>query len=150
MPTDEKCPVCDAEPGAPCVSLKTGRPTGGTHQARWLPQLVATMPKDLLEKLMAPRKRPPLIGDPTYVYVIGFAGRERPVKIGMAQNVPARLDGLQTGHHDLLEIKSSREFPSRPAAEKAERRAHRHFASKRLRGEWFDLDAAKATAWIAR
>lgn len=69
----------------------------------------------------------------TYLYVIGIDG-DRPVKVGIAVNVPDRLRHLQTGNPRRLHVLA--QFPGYRALEEL---VHGHFASRRMIGEWFDF-----------
>lgn len=60
------------------------------------------------------------------------AGKDGPIKIGIARDPASRLATLQTGHHDTLEIVALTDGGS--AQEAA---YHAHFSDFRLRGEWF-------------
>jgi hypothetical protein len=84
----------------------------------------------------------------TYVYIVGEAGADRPIKIGIADNLEKRLIGLQIGNARRLEIRHSFLFDSVKLARDAELAAHRHFKNSALCGEWFDIDDAVAAAWI--
>ena len=83
-----------------------------------------------------------------FVYVMGCADAEC-IKIGIAKDVGRRLALLQSGNP--LEIKAvySRGFDDKRASQ-VERSAHRHFKSKRIRGEWFRVSPNDAEAFIAR
>lgn len=66
-----------------------------------------------------------------YVYFIGAASG--PIKIGIAIRPPARLSGLQTSHHEKLELLATCEGDL-----ELEKAYHRRFAANRLSGEWFE------------
>ena len=73
---------------------------------------------------------------PEYVYMIGNE-QGGPTKIGMTRSDPyGRLKSIQTGNPKPLGFRLLAEVPDAFAAEA---KLHRHFASKRLHGEWFDL-----------
>jgi len=55
-----------------------------------------------------------------------------PVKIGVAQNVYARLGELQTGNHEELRV-------IRIIAGNVENRMHKQFKAQRIRREWFEF-----------
>lgn len=59
------------------------------------------------------------------------------VKIGMTQHIKRRFDQLNTASAYDLEIVIVLESENAP---QVERYLHRHFAAKRARLEWFDLD----------
>lgn len=83
-----------------------------------------------------------------YVYVIGRADSERPIKIGMGHPV-ARLRKLQTGSAERLEVRLVRLFASRSLARRVERDLHRIFQQARLSGEWFDTTVEAVQEKIA-
>jgi len=58
-----------------------------------------------------------------------------PIKIGFAANVQARLATLQTASPQPLQV-----LAAIAGTAQAERAIHRHFASLRLEGEWFQRD----------
>lgn len=60
------------------------------------------------------------------------AGEGGPIKIGLADDVAARLMELQVGNHECLTV-----LRTVDGNRSVERWFHRHFADKRLRGEWF-------------
>lgn len=66
------------------------------------------------------------------VYMIR-AGCSGPVKIGVAVDVEGRVAELQTAHHE--ELRLVRIIDGSFAEEVA---LHRHYASARIRGEWFE------------
>lgn len=70
---------------------------------------------------------------PQCVYVIG-AGAGKPVKIGFARDVEARISSLQTGHWERLVL-----FHVVPGGSDIEHRLHALFEDSRVRrgGEWF-------------
>jgi hypothetical protein len=75
-----------------------------------------------------------------YVYWVGPQDRG-PVKIGWARNPHKRVSELQTGHPEELVV-----LALIPGSRSNERNIHRELASSRIRGEWFDRDAALSTA----
>lgn len=84
--------------------------------------------------------------DERFVYLIG-SGDERPIKIGIANNVEKRLAGLQTGHAEHLRVAATYLFEARRASE-IEVLAHAQFKDRRLAGEWFAVTARDAARWI--
>lgn len=66
-----------------------------------------------------------------YVYFIGAASG--PIKIGIATRPLARLSGLQTSHHEKLDLLATCEGDL-----ELEKAYHRRFAAHRLSGEWFE------------
>lgn len=65
------------------------------------------------------------------VYFI--ASESGPIKIGIAVSPDKRLRGLQTGHHERLELLATCE-----GGQERERDYHKRFAAHRLHGEWFE------------
>lgn len=65
-------------------------------------------------------------------------------KIGVSKNTKNRIKNLSTGNHldvnVIKEIKS--EFPT-----KLEKRLHKHFENKKIKGEWFSLNQADLEAF---
>ena len=66
-----------------------------------------------------------------WVYFIQ-SERGGPIKIGVATNVKARLDQLQSGNWEKLVV-----LGTLAGSFKHENMLHRHFAATRLLGEWF-------------
>ncbi len=60
------------------------------------------------------------------------SGRKGPVKIGVTDNLVARINDLQVAHHSELFL-----LASGPGDEEKERRIHACLAEDRIRGEWF-------------
>jgi hypothetical protein len=83
-----------------------------------------------------------------YLYLLCTFGREseplRPVKIGITENVHARLASVQTGHHRRLHALGVFGTPNREIARKLERGFHEMYKSHRLEGERFDIDPIQA------
>jgi predicted GIY-YIG superfamily endonuclease len=76
------------------------------------------------------------------IYIIG--GADKPVKIGYAKNVNERLQSLQTGSPQELYVFDQFDRLTLKEARAIERAVHKHFASKRLKGEWFDIGSDEA------
>lgn len=79
-----------------------------------------------------------------YIYIIG-AREARPLKIGIATNLKARLTSLQIGHWQELVAHHTETVPA-TLAEPIEKALHKHFSDRHVRGEWFDIDLAEAQA----
>lgn len=62
-------------------------------------------------------------------------------KIGISNNPKYREHTLQS-EKPTIELLCAKEYPSRTIAEAFESALHRVYASKRIRGEWFNLDAS--------
>jgi len=60
-------------------------------------------------------------------------------KIGISNNPKYREKTLQS-EKPTIELLASKQYPSRQVAENLESSLHRMFTSKRIRGEWFNLD----------
>lgn len=67
-------------------------------------------------------------------------GTDGPIKIGHTTNVPSRLESLQTGCHEELQL-----LGTVPGGQKRERQIHQQFAAARIRGEWFRATSALLT-----
>lgn len=59
------------------------------------------------------------------------------IKIGIAIRVEDRLNGIQTGNPEKIELLFAQKHPYAGELEKG---LHALFAEKRYRGEWFSLD----------
>lgn len=77
------------------------------------------------------------------VYVVGGEGI-RPVKIGRAKDMKARLASLQTGSPHELYVFGLHGKMTRDEAIAIEASVHKALETKRLRGEWFDIAADEA------
>lgn len=64
-------------------------------------------------------------------------------KIGKATDIDQRLRAIQTGNHEAVELVLSQHTRWFGLVEKT---LHRHFASKHIRGEWYDLDNSDIAA----
>ena len=67
---------------------------------------------------------------PPRVYFIAVG--DEAIKIGVAQNVEARMASLQTGNHEKLRL-----IGSIPGDVTTEKKFHRVFAKYHVHGEWF-------------
>lgn len=76
-----------------------------------------------------------------YVYVVCEAAGLRPSKVGRTRDMSARLVNLQNGNSRKLRL-WWHAYVSQPI--RVERRAHSLLLRKRIRGEWFDVTAARA------
>lgn len=84
---------------------------------------------------------------PCWVYVIASGKDERPVKIGVSRDVPARIKAFEAGNpHGLRAI--STHAISTAMARQVERRLHDMFVQAALGREWFDITADEAAAPI--
>lgn len=80
----------------------------------------------------------------THLYLIAGTVGRRPCKVGISENVAGRLRNIQTAcplRHRLMEVWN---FGGRIAAQQAEKYAHDFLMDRRLRGEWFDIEAFEA------
>ena len=71
-----------------------------------------------------------------YVYFVK-AGRNGPIKIGVAMNVKKRMETLQTGNHLKLNLIAKIKCSSKLEAYSLESQLHKKFKGKHIRGEWF-------------
>lgn len=84
----------------------------------------------------------------TWIYIIGMDQPTPPVKIGIAQNVKARLGTLQTGSPVPLKVHHSCEVGTR--ARRLEGILHRRFYDRCVSGEWFNITPAEANDELQR
>jgi hypothetical protein len=68
-------------------------------------------------------------------------------KIGLATDSRARLNGLQVGSPHLLTLERAKQTYS-PMAGQVERRVHEALGDRRIRGEWFEVDAQTAAELV--
>jgi hypothetical protein len=73
---------------------------------------------------------------PGYVYFV-FNPDSDAIKIGIAKNVPGRLNSLQTSNAAKLELLALVKVENIKAARELEQYLHQQFAEFSLRGEWF-------------
>jgi len=76
------------------------------------------------------------------VYLIG--PRDGPYKVGVADDIGSRLEGLQTGCFVELFIHAVRPCLSRTEALRLERQAHAALQGHSIRGEWFSCSLEQA------
>lgn len=76
-----------------------------------------------------------------FLYVIGTLDRKQ--KIGFSENVEKRLTELQTGNPEQLYIHHTEAVP-KDRVRLLERKIHKELGHRRLKGEWFNLDASEA------
>lgn len=82
-----------------------------------------------------------------YVYfVLGFDGERATVKIGRSKNPEARLRALQTGSPKKLRLIGKVRCGSEEHSKQVEKAAHRAYAKRRRRGEWFTLNKRELAA----
>lgn len=67
-----------------------------------------------------------------------------PVKVGITTNLNARLAQIQTGNPHQVDIALFFPTPGREFAAAFEQAFHHVMASKRLTGEWFDMEPVTA------
>lgn len=76
----------------------------------------------------------------TSLYVIGQIEEfPRHFKIGITNNVGARVSSLQTGNPRPLEVHYFTSFPDRIIALEIEQRVHQILDAHRVSGEWFEI-----------
>lgn len=114
---------------------------------------------DRVESIANPPQRPaPVVRHPAapapkkeeakgrFVYVISCNGSDKPLcKIGIANSPEARLRQLSTGSPFALTLELARRTDK---ARRIEANAHRHFAAQRRNGEWFEMLADEAIAFV--
>lgn len=111
-----------------------------------------TKQKAYFDRLARRRERPKqhvpdLKSDDQGVYVIGSAGH--PIKIGITNNVRARLSSLRTSSPADLRVYAFMEAPE-GRAWNIEQECHRRIADYRLNGEWFNYDPYDAIELVRR
>lgn len=79
------------------------------------------------------------------IYIVGAS--TNPVKVGLASNMAARLQMLQTGCPDTLIVHRTHRV-DRAFAKTVESRAHIILAPHHRRGEWFNVDVEAASAAV--
>lgn len=84
------------------------------------------------------------------VYIFGYSDLKHGhvVKIGIARDVFARLNTVQTHNHNTVIPHFHFDLPSRRDAFNIEQRFHTRFADQRIRGEWFALDDNEALYFL--
>lgn len=86
----------------------------------------------------------------TSIYIVGYGNM---MKVGLSRNPLNRLAQMQTGVPEELRFHYLCILPSREAAMKMEAAIHKKLAHRRVRGEWFRIDAedaAEAAALVVR
>ena len=81
------------------------------------------------------------------VYIIG--PEDGPFKVGITDDVVARLYDLQVSHWQQLVVHGEFVVKTRQEARDVERRAHQALKPSRLRGEWFGASLEEVTAAVA-
>lgn len=61
------------------------------------------------------------------------------IKIGKSVSVQKRLSAIQGGNPEAVRVLCEEKCGTHQLALEREQALHRHFASKRVRGEWFDI-----------
>lgn len=72
----------------------------------------------------------------SYIYIIG--SDKPPYKIGISKNPKRRLQSLQTGYPHKLHIWEMKETSTKKT-KLLESVIHKHLASYKMSGEWFDI-----------
>lgn len=85
--------------------------------------------------------RSPIIG--FSVYFVQPEGSDK-VKIGLTNDLEARLKSFQTGSPEPFVVLHQIMTPARRCSERMERKLHRRFDSYRYNGEWFRLEGELA------
>ena len=81
---------------------------------------------------------------PCFVYLIGCKDGCGPTKIGVTGDLGKRLATVQTNCPFEAVLHASVFFPLRYLAVSIEQLCHQMLASRRLHGEWFDIDSKLA------
>jgi len=74
--------------------------------------------------------------------------RERPIKVGVAEDPERRLANLQNANFEELCFHRFWWLPGQAIALRIETSFKRDFARANIRGEWFDLDPSEALEYI--
>lgn len=83
------------------------------------------------------------------VYIIGPAGSDTPVKIGVSDDVTKRLSSLQIGSPVELVLHHALHYPA-AFAQRIESAAHKALEQYHRRGEWHDVPAGEAKLVVER
>jgi len=81
-----------------------------------------------------------------FIYVIASSA-DGPVKLGISAKPERRINELQTGHANRLQIYHTEPVPGEKAR-LFERLLHRDIGFRRTVGEWFDISVADAVAHV--
>lgn len=87
-------------------------------------------------------------GAPEIAYVYAVTDNGLRHKLGMAVNMKRRLATLQTGHSELLRLTDILTV-DRGRERIVERAIHLDLGYRRLRGEWFEIDAGAVRTLFA-
>lgn len=79
--------------------------------------------------------------EPTHIYVMSCS---KWAKIGIAADVSARLERIQSNCPIKISVEFTHSFPSRLYALIAEAEAHKALADARIHGEWFFVRPSRA------
>lgn len=86
-----------------------------------------------------------------YIYVVKSSmDGIKPLKIGVASSINARMSALQTGSPVPLSLVAAFRFRSRGDAMLAERMAHSVFAERNSHGEWYNISAGEVIKFLCR
>lgn len=89
-----------------------------------------------------------------FVYLIGIEDQRllgsSPLKVGIAQNLNARLSGMQTSTPLKLRRHGSWKYPNILVARRFEQAFHNAFKKQRVSGEWFEITVEEARATLDR
>lgn len=83
----------------------------------------------------------------TKLYIIRQKN-DKTIKIGISDDVRKRLSQLQTGNPNRLELLRTLDCGNRETALRIEQVLHKRYASKRLQGEWFQVEPEEVYADI--
>ena len=77
-------------------------------------------------------------------------GSTRPIKIGITDDPTRRLGDFQIAHYHTVDFHRVWWLPGRPIALRIESAFKYHFIEEHIRGEWFDVPADEAIAFVHR
>ena len=75
-------------------------------------------------------------------------GSTRPVKIGITDDPLRRLGDFQVAHYHTVDFLRVWWLPGKPIASRIESAFKNHFIEENIRGEWFDVPADDAIAFV--
>lgn len=93
----------------------------------------------------------PMLTPRMWVYLIAEEFDGGAVKIGISNNVEARIRDLQVGNPNDLTLYAAIGVKTRLVAQYLEKELHKHFGERHLRGEWFEGSCAEevlALDWV--
>jgi len=73
---------------------------------------------------------------------------DAPVKVGIAADPRSRFGDIQSAHFVVLRLHRAWWLPGRPISKRVENAFKKHFKSRNVRGEWFDIPLSDGEAFI--